>query len=284
MTDSVKTLVEQATELWNRNEAILKRHKERDQKNCQCLLSAETLSDATRRLQLDFDPDNPPPSTEKLQAHCDEVTRLLAQFLDACRQAGLDKKLAQLDKAATLSWYRNAISHPPLDAIAIEYALSLLQANPRAQRQLRSMVWAAIHKPGLRDTWQWLAVLRDGLVGKQKVCFKGEFQPTATLSRRPADDRDKRLATARQPVSQLPSPGAEDPFAEFPCKQRKLVTALIGHKALAFADVNKAVYDANHISHRTLEQLVTRTNQRLTHGNFRLEIKRKFNTLRLVEA
>jgi hypothetical protein len=115
-----------------------------------------------------------------------------------------------------------------------------------------------------------------------------EEAPVASASRGPGGGipgSAPRAANVVDPSSTTPAASPTDnaglEFLEFSCKQRLLLRALRGKDQLAIPEVMRAVYGTTQTPMSTLERLLGRTNKNLTHRGYRLEIKRKANTLSL---
>jgi hypothetical protein len=74
---------------------------------------------------------------------------------------------------------------------------------------------------------------------------------------------------------------AGEEFLAFPTKQRQLLKALHHKGALAIEEAKTAVYGTKSGKDNALDRLKSRTNHSLSDRNYRLEIKRKANTLSL---
>jgi hypothetical protein len=125
---------------------------------------------------------------------------------------------------------------------------------------------------------------REALVNITQISdHKGTASFTAEEPKASTSDKvpDSAPATLLSRAGLVP---AEEPvsFADFSPKQQKLLSILASRQPVALAAVMEALYGTQKGSTKKLEQLVTRTNRRLTAKNHPFEIKRKTNTLSLV--
>jgi hypothetical protein len=83
--------------------------------------------------------------------------------------------------------------------------------------------------------------------------------------------------------SRIQAAATEEPeeFLEFSTKQRKLLKALYHKDRVPFAALKQAVYGTELAKTSALEQLKSRTNEKLAERNYPFEIKREANTFLL---
>ena len=140
--------------------------------------------------------------------------------------------------------------------------------------------WLAVYALQIRD---WMT---DRRVQERRRLppFPRQFREGLDRSRHrlaaECEDGMPRESASGKEVSS-PLSGDEDIFADFPSKQRKLLTALRGGRRLTIPAVKKAVYGTDAKATSALEQLVTRTNRGLTAKDIPFEIKRKSNAFSL---
>jgi hypothetical protein len=142
--------------------------------------AVEARGDAVRALLWALDSSTPLSATE-LEPHCRRVTTLLAAALAALRETGLQTKLGRLDEDATLAHYRQRGQDPQLVQVAYRYARQVIETDPDDHERLTRLVRGAVDEPGLREAWQWISILLNGLAGDQRLVWQAA-ETTAPLS------------------------------------------------------------------------------------------------------
>jgi hypothetical protein len=166
----------------------------------------------------------------------------------------------QLDEIA-------AEPHSP-KAYALRFVRTALVDEARAAKMLLGS-WEA-SKESHSQVLHWLTGGFELEIMGRKTEDKSR-SPSAKLGR--TSGKRLRLANADEAMA--------DAFIEFSPKQRKLLLALCSNNWVPITKVKKTVYGAEEKTLRALEELVARTNRRLSQENKSLEIKRKSNALSL---
>ncbi len=177
---------------------------------------------------------------------------------------------------ALLFWLRDAANLTPDDQQQREF--SGLLENPIAiyiSRHYRALVaaWDAVNTLAVRwDVRPAVSAFDSdrGSGGEHHEAQRGASESGAPVS----------LPGSGNTAAGTVSP-PETQFLEFPPQQRKLIGVLYGKGPIALADVTRAVYGTRNTAMSTLERLLGRTNKNLSDRDYRLEIKRKANTLSL---